>query len=339
MRKQNVVKLVLGAAAVAAAAGGTMIYRRYLRETAEARNRLKDGSHVLDTSRGAIEVAIHGDGLPVLLSSGEGGGYDHALAMGRNWLGDGFTWIAPSRFGFLRAALPSDASPAAQADAYAALLDALRIDRAAVVATSSGGPAAMQFALRHPDRATALVLLAAAAWGPPGQPPSHTLAFPEWLSEKIVDSDFLFWAAATYLPTATATLFGAPLRLMKVVGSDERQRARETVKGMLPMCERRAGMQNDRGVIRSLYRYRLEDIHVPTLVVHACDDQLTPIGCGEYTCSSVPKAEGIFYDAGGHLLLGHREDVNEAIRTFLHRHAAVKPRRPKRAHEEPALTI
>lgn len=339
MRRKNVVKLALGAAAVAAAAGGTMIYRRYLRETAEARNRLKDGSHVLDTSRGPIEVAIHGDGLPVLLSSGEGGGYDQALAMGRTWLGEGFTWIAPSRFGFLRAALPGDASPAAQADAYVALLDALRIDRAAVVATSSGGPAAMQFALRHPDRASALVLLAAAAWGPPGQPALRTIAFPEWLTERIVDSDFLFWAAATYIPSATATLLGAPPKLMKAVGSDERKRARETVRGMLPISDRRPGMQNDREVIGSLYRYRLEDIHVPTLVVHACDDRMTPIGCGEYTCSSVPKAEGIFYDAGGHLLLGHREDVNEAIRTFLHRHAAVKPKRAKRTHEEPVLTI
>jgi hypothetical protein len=39
--------------------------------------------------------------------------------------------------------LPPDASPAAQADAYACLLDARRIERAAVIGASAGAPSAM----------------------------------------------------------------------------------------------------------------------------------------------------------------------------------------------------
>jgi pimeloyl-ACP methyl ester carboxylesterase len=43
-----------------------------------------------------------------------------------------------------------------QADAVAALLDVLGIRTAAVMAVSGGGPCALQFALRHPQRCCAL---------------------------------------------------------------------------------------------------------------------------------------------------------------------------------------
>jgi hypothetical protein len=39
--------------------------------------------------------------------------------------------IAPSRFGYFGSTLPTDASPADQADAYALLLDHLGVDRVA----------------------------------------------------------------------------------------------------------------------------------------------------------------------------------------------------------------
>jgi len=52
-----------------------------------------------------------------------------------------------------------DASPAAQADAHACLLDALNIIKVAVVGVSAGAPSSMQFALRYPERISSLVLI------------------------------------------------------------------------------------------------------------------------------------------------------------------------------------
>jgi pimeloyl-ACP methyl ester carboxylesterase len=49
-----------------------------------------------------------------------------------------------------------------QADAYALLLDSLRIGAAAVFGYSAGGPTAIQFALRRAERTTALILMASA---------------------------------------------------------------------------------------------------------------------------------------------------------------------------------
>ena len=72
-----------------------------------------------------------------------------------------------SRFGYLRTPMPVDASAAAQADAHVCLLDALGIRRAAVMGGSAGAPSALQMAIRHPDRVSALVLRQAAL--PAGQ--------------------------------------------------------------------------------------------------------------------------------------------------------------------------
>ena len=71
-----------------------------------------------------------------------------------------------SRFGYLRTSRPADASPEAQADAHICLLNALGIDRTAIMGISAGGPSAMQTALRHPNRVIALVLVVLIAYKP-----------------------------------------------------------------------------------------------------------------------------------------------------------------------------
>src|SRR5439155_8391596 len=107
-----------------------------------------------------------GRGRTVLLVHGAGGGYDQLLDMARELAAAGVRVVAPSRFGYLRTPLPADASPAAQADAHACLLDALGIERAAVIGVSAGAPSSMQFALRHPQRTSALVLVVPLAYVP-----------------------------------------------------------------------------------------------------------------------------------------------------------------------------
>lgn len=73
----------------------------------------------------------------------------------------GYRLLTPDRPGYLGTLLANNGSPEAQADLAAALLDALAIDTVAVVGISAGGPGALQFVLRHPDRAKALILLSA----------------------------------------------------------------------------------------------------------------------------------------------------------------------------------
>src|SRR5512146_212673 len=147
-----------------------------------------------------------------------GRGYDQGLDLGEPLAKKGLRVIAMSRFGYRRTPLPVDGSAAAQADAHACLLEALGIERAAVIGASAGAPSAMQFALRYPERCCALILLVPAAYAPrPGgaaavTPPMESL--PTWarqVLELTLRSDFIFWAAQRISPASMIrTILGTP---------------------------------------------------------------------------------------------------------------------------------
>lgn len=185
------------AAAVAAALVGGYVYARYAAAIRAQRARVGTGSRIAETPCGAIEYAVRGSGSPVLVVHGAGGGYDQALEFSEPLERSGFCVVAMSRFGYLRTPLPIDASAAAQADAHACLMDALGIERAAIIGASAGAPSAMQFALRHPERCSSLVLLVPAAYVPrPGNAPAlKTPAGTEFLFDVALRSDFLVWLA------------------------------------------------------------------------------------------------------------------------------------------------
>jgi pimeloyl-ACP methyl ester carboxylesterase len=122
--------------------------------------RLAAGGRMVETARGPIEIADVGKGPPVLFLHGAPGGYDQALLVYAHYELDGFRLIGPSRPGYLRTPLSVGASLSDQADAVAALLDALDIDRVPVIAHSTGCPIAIHFAARHPDRCCGLALAA-----------------------------------------------------------------------------------------------------------------------------------------------------------------------------------
>lgn len=154
------VLVIVGALAIE----GVALYLTYSRDLQAINARLVAGSQVVETSHGPVEYATLGDDPPVLVIHGSGGGYDQGLLLAKAFGGEGFRWISPSRFGYLRSPLPADASTAAQADAFAELLDALGTQRVAILAMSGGVPPALQFTERYPDRTSALILLSAAPY-------------------------------------------------------------------------------------------------------------------------------------------------------------------------------
>src|SRR5690242_7937224 len=189
-----------------------VLYGSYRHQLGVERDRIAQGSELAQTACGPIEYASLGNGPAVLFVHGAGGGYDQMLDMGRTLADAGFRVIAPSRFGYLRTPLPADASPAAQADAHACLLDALKIERAAVIGISAGAPSSMQFALRHPRRCAALALLVPLAWAPPEERASAPRPSPAvWLVFPTLKSDFLFWLLTRTAPSlVTRALLATP---------------------------------------------------------------------------------------------------------------------------------
>lgn len=295
-----------------------VIYGTYQHDMGRAFRHSAAGSRIADTARGRIEYVVSGTGQPVLAVHGAGGGWDQGLELAQGLLASGFQIIAMSRFGYLRTPLPPDASPAAQADAHAALLDTLGIARVAVIGASAGAPSAMQFALRYPERTSALVLLVPAAWapGPAGSlrlSPAGRAAL-----NLVLRSDFLFWAARHLMPAAMMrAVLATPPDVVVHASADERTRVAQFLEHIAPVSARRVGLLNEAAVVAHLERYDLEHIAAPVLVFSADDDGYGTLRGARYTAEHIPNARLIRYARGGHLLAGHQHEVETEISGFL----------------------
>jgi pimeloyl-ACP methyl ester carboxylesterase len=225
MARRNLSLTALAAAGALVGGVSALTFVSYQRDIRRAREH-STGSQIVQTTAGPIEYAVMGEGPPVLIVHGAGGGYYQCLDFIRPMVNNGFRFITMSRFGYLRTPLPADASAAAQADAHARLLDTLNISEAAVVGISAGAPSAMQFAARHPGRCVSMTLLAPLAYAPrPREERRQPSAMIRALSETVLRSDFLFWLAMkTIRQTLIRTLLATPLDVVTGASVDEQRR-------------------------------------------------------------------------------------------------------------------
>ena len=311
-------QILLALAALVVAVPAGLTYESYRRDLALERMRVSLGSRIAKTPCGLIEFASRGEGPAILLVHGAGGGYDQGLDFAEPLAGYGFRVVSMSRFGYLGTPLPQDASPAAQADAHACLLDALKIERAAVIGASAGAPSVVQLALRHPRRASAMLLLVPLAYAPRAGSamPEMPLAA-RFMFERVVKSDLLFWLAMKTSPaTLVRTLLATPLEVFERAEPAERERVERMMRHILPLSLRQTGLLNDVRMAASLPRYELERIAVPTLVISAADDLYGTYASGEYTAAHIPGARFIGYPSGGHMWIGHHQEVLAAAKAF-----------------------
>jgi 2-hydroxy-6-oxonona-2,4-dienedioate hydrolase len=313
---RRIVMAALAAAAGLALAGAWAIRARFERDLALAAQRAAEGSTIVDTRCGPIEVQQAGEGPPLLMIHGSGGGHDQGMAWARPLAQQGVRVIAMSRFGYLRTPRPADVSPEAQADAHACLLDALGIARAAVMGVSAGAASALQTAIRHPQRVATLVLVVPIAWKPgdvadSAPPVSDTKD--EWLL-RLLGSDFLFWSS---LQIARDPLFrhvlATPPGLIHAASESERARAHGLAERVLPVSSRALGLRDDTRLGKSLRPPALEAVRAPTLLVSARDDGFGTYAAAEYTAGRIAGATFMGFDSGGHLLIGRDEQVQAEV--------------------------
>jgi 2-hydroxy-6-oxonona-2,4-dienedioate hydrolase len=307
MKRSRMLTLV-AALAAAAAAGAGLIHSRYARDLAAATARAAEGGTLLATACGPIEVQQAGAGVPVLMIHGSGGGHDQGLAFARPLVAHGMRVIAMSRFGYLRTPRPADASPEAQADAHVCLLDALGVERAAVIGLSAGSASALQTAIRHPARVSALVLVAPIAH----KPGSVADSAPPVSDDKdamllrLLGSDFLFWAGLQLAHDQVLRhVLATPPEQVAAASADERARVNDLADRILPVSLRAAGLRDDTRLGKRLAPYPLEQIGVPTLVVSARDDGFGTFAAAQHTAGRIAGARFVGFDTGGHLLVGH----------------------------------
>jgi pimeloyl-ACP methyl ester carboxylesterase len=286
------------------------VYAEYRQELREANHRLKSNSKILNTSFGQTEYATAGRGHPVLIVHGAGGGYDQGMLISDAWIGSGFRRIAISRFGYLRTSMPHEASHEAQADLYAEFLDSLGIEQVAIIAASAGGPSALQFALRHPDRCRAVVLVSATI-----NVHSSMTLFQNLVFDMIFSSDLLYWYLITHFQKNLYQVFNIPHTIRKTLTPAHHDSISYFFHSIVPVSLRKPGTDNDR-TDRAL-DFLIEQIASPVLVVHAQDDRIVSFANAEHAFQRIPGARLLALPTGGHLLIGQNDRVRKAILDFL----------------------
>jgi pimeloyl-ACP methyl ester carboxylesterase len=282
-----------------------------------AEGRIAARSSVLDTSAGALEYAVAGVGLPLMMIHGTGGGFDQGLLFASGLREAGFQIVAPSRFGYLRSAFPDDASPTRQADVLAELLDHLALDRVAVAGGSAGALPAAEFALRHPDRCSHLVLIVPAG-NLTGEDPVAFSPLQRLLVDRVLGSDVWFWAFATLAPDMLLrTLLATDPALLPQVSAEERRRAELIREGLMPITRKTRGLRNDGFWAGAPSATRFEDIAAPTLILSCEDDLFGTATTSRLLAERIPAARLIVYPDGGHIWLGHDDEVTHEIASFL----------------------
>ena len=251
-----------------------------------------------DLSYGKMSYVDEGEGEVILSVHGIFGGYDQAFDTCKDFAPD-FRILAPSRFGYLGSDISGKGTSAEQASAYIELLDNLGIDKVYLLATSAGGSIAIRFALDYPERTKGLILYCSA------------MPFAE-KPEKYAE----YAGPPAFLCSDYAMFLMSPL-FEPIMGMEP-----STIYSMLPVGERKDGVVLDARVTnpdmsRNFDDYKIEEMQVPVLILHAKDDKLASYKDVENALGRFRNCTFISFETGGHLMTGHSEEVKKAVLDFI----------------------
>jgi pimeloyl-ACP methyl ester carboxylesterase len=280
-----------------------------------------------DTAFGRIEYLDRGRGPTVLVLHGSPGGHDQGSLMADFLVAAGLRAIIPSRPGYLGSELnDTNRSIDGTADALAALMAGLGIDRYGLLAWSGGGPAACRLAIRHSEQVRALVLLAAVTqryeW--------HAGAEDRFMFGSVLGN----WILKIMIEHAQRPLVSATLgsegdlskaeleTLVEQVWADPTKRrfVVELARTISWRGARKPGLDNDQAQFAAITDLELQHCGVPTLLVYGRADSDVPPAHGELAAARLPAAQVVWIDRGGHLAAytdPHSEALQARIAAFV----------------------
>lgn len=315
MRRRHFLAL---AAAAALVGGGGMTYHAYADELSRARARIREGARAIQGRFGLVEYGVAGEGAPVIMIHGTGGGFDQGLLFARRLVESGRQIIAPSRFGYLGSSFPSDPSSDNQADAIVDLMDALGLERAPVIGGSAGALSAIAFAIRHPGRCAALIAAVPATHAPDAPLAAPPGLFTTAIIENALRSNLLFWAG---LQTVRGEMIRALLATdpaqVDAAEADEKARVDAILRGILPVSARANGILNDAALTRASAPMPIDRITAPTLAIGVQDDLFGTYAAARHIADVVVGARFLSFPTGGHIWVGRDKALFGGIARYL----------------------
>jgi pimeloyl-ACP methyl ester carboxylesterase len=279
------------------------------------------GATLVTTAVGPVEAAVMGSGPAVVLVHGTPGSWRQLVPVADDLAG-AHTVVLPSRPGYGATPLAAGRTPSQQAAAYAALLDALGLERAAVVGVSGGGPSAAAFAADHPDRTSALVLCCPLALDRFAVPAALRLALAPGLGEVLTALDRARRRRRLADAAALEQAIRRELSPAELADLDDDLRA-AVVRFLRSHLDAPAGL---RGFRNDLAQARARTpiagpVAAPTLVLHGDADTVVPESHGRAYADAVPGAAFETVGGAGHgFLLTRRAVVLPLLAHFLEEH-------------------
>ncbi|MGI9287026.1 MAG: alpha/beta fold hydrolase [Pseudomonadales bacterium] len=188
------------------------------------------------------------------------------------------------------------------------VVDALGIERFPLLGISQGASVSIEYAVRHPERVSHLILFGAYAAG------WRINATTEVIKEReaVMTLTETGWGqdnpayrqifSSTFMPSATAEDLNWFNEFQRRTTSPENAVRFLSAFGDIDV------------------RQQLSKLRVPTLVIHSLGDRRIPVKSGRDIAASIPDAEFVSLDSDSHLLLG-REPASQvfvdAVRRFI----------------------
>jgi pimeloyl-ACP methyl ester carboxylesterase len=185
----------------------------------------------------------------------------------------------------------------------AAVLDALKIDKAILVGNSIGGMIAMQFNLDYPDRVIANVILSSGTGLGENMPKEAAEAFRN-----------------NFEATFSALLEGAVSARTKRERPEilEVMRSHFMVQTNFPRHVFDSATADPNGVFNWNIKNRLGEIRKPTVVLAGEEDQATPVAANKLLADNIPGAKlEVIKEVGHFYQLEKPAQFNAAVKQFI----------------------
>jgi pimeloyl-ACP methyl ester carboxylesterase len=243
-----------------------------------------------------LAFATHGQGPPLVRASTwlthlE---FDWQSPLWRHWLeglADGHTVVRYDERGCgLSDREVEDLSLEAWVGDLEAVVDAANLDRFALLGMSQGGPVAVAYSVRHPERVSHLVLYGTYARGRLRRGPSQRQE-----AEAMIAMVGAGWGQnAPAFRRAFTTMFVPGATSEQMRWFDELQRVSSSTETAARIRLSRNGLD-----VSDL----AGQVTVPTLVLHARDDLVVPFTEGRLLAALIPSARFVPLEGRNHILL------------------------------------
>lgn len=114
-------------------------------------------SQIIKTKVGTIEYTLIGKGKPILILHG---GNENCFVdiKQQHLIDEGYQILVPSRPGYRKTSIEFGKTASEQADFLKILLDLLKINKVAIIASSAGGPVSLEFSKKYSEHTSCLIL-------------------------------------------------------------------------------------------------------------------------------------------------------------------------------------